>query len=98
MSSLKKNLAAISILMALMLLVFSVSSLEGPVDSEECGRAFIDIEKVCYNNEIEVFYNFHPTISITIKNQQADINGFRIRIHGEYGMMPSVLFKTVKNN
>ena len=95
--SLKKNLTAISIVVTLILLLYSVTSLEVNRDSE-CDDALVEIDNVCYDKNRDAFHNFHPTVDIKVKNQHADVNGFKIRIYGEFGMEPAVMFRTIRKS
>jgi len=94
-----KNLIAIGLVFILTIFVYSVSSAINSVldnDPDECYDTFFSIQDICFNEKREAFDNFQTSAKISIKNSDQIINGFKVKVFGEKGVLPLIVFKTLK--
>jgi hypothetical protein len=94
------NYLAVALVFMLIILVFFASSAMNQVgddDPPECMDTSFMLERICYSEERSPLDNYHPTIRLNIQNRLSDINGFTVRVVGEQGLVPIVLFKTIKS-
>lgn len=95
-----KNYMAVALVFILILVVYYTSSMvNGMIEEDpiECNDTSFTIAQVCYNPERINLNNFHSTVDIKVQNRQADINGFAIKFYSDQGIVPVMMFKTVKS-
>ncbi len=95
---LKKNITAVGLVILLVVFVYVVTTAINAVsadDPPECSDALIIVKDACFNTQKSAFDNFQTTVRLSLQNREKDINGFSIKIFGERGVHPVVIFRTL---
>jgi hypothetical protein len=93
------NYLAIGMVFAMILFVYMASNALTAAAADEpkaCTESSLYINHVCLNRDRSSIANFHETLDMDLQNGMVDVNGFSIRVLGEKGATPLVLFNTVK--
>jgi len=87
-----RNLIAIGLVGVLIIFVYGTTSALNIVmedDPNECNSTYFSVTDVCMEPTGD------NTLQIDINEAQTNINGFKIKVFGENGVEPLVVFKTI---
>jgi hypothetical protein len=94
-----KNSLAFGIVIFIAVSIYAISSLS---DEEklppECEDTYVSVETACMNLEKAAISNFQSSIELKVLSHNSDVNGFRLKIYGENGYMPFVIFKNARQS